>query len=217
MASAARPGGGWMSGAAAQEESLCRRSTLFETLKEEFYRIPKTGAIYSPSVVVFRSSRAFGHKLMDLDDPGSLPVVSAISVAALVRPPVKTVRVIAASNNGGGEAAKPSASSKQVYERACDRETMKDKLRLILRITASKGHRRIVLGALGCGAFGNPREDAADCWAEVFSEAEFQGGWWKDIVFAVLDPPARPGQSQQDPGNAGVYTRRLEGLALSAP
>ncbi|KAF3479776.1 uncharacterized protein GIQ15_06752 [Arthroderma uncinatum] len=215
MASAKRPGGGWLSGAAAQEESLCRRSTLIETLKEGFYRIPKCGAIYSPSVVVFRSSRALGHKLMDLDDPDSLPIVSAISVAALVRPPVKTVRVITGSNNDGGEAATPSASSKQVYERASDRETMKDKMRLILRVSASKGHRRIVLGAFGCGAFGNPREDAADCWAEVFGEAEFQGGWWKDVIFAILDPPVRPGQNQQGCGNAGAYIGRLDGLPVS--
>ncbi|KAM5440247.1 hypothetical protein McanMca71_002866 [Microsporum canis] len=213
MASAARPGGGWLSGASAQEESLCRRSTLPETLKERFYRIPKTGAIYSPSVVIFRTSRESGHKLMALNDPDSLPVVSAISVAALVHPQIKRVGVVTTSTDRDGT-VKSVASSRQAYARGSERRAMKEKMRHILRISAYKKHRRIVLGALGCGAFKNPREDTADCWAEVFSEAEFQGGWWKDVVFAILDPLSQPGQNI---GNAGAYIQRLDGLAVSAP
>nr|MDO8114840.1 TIGR02452 family protein [Candidatus Sigynarchaeota archaeon] len=63
MASWTHPGGGYLSGAGAQEESLFRRTNYFQhlvnpdrlprknTLK---YPIPEYGAIYSPDVIVFR-------------------------------------------------------------------------------------------------------------------------------------------------------------------
>lgn len=54
---------------------------------------------------------------------------------------------------------------------------MKEKMRIILRISAWKGHRRIVLSAFGCGAFRKPKEEVARCWKEMFAEPELQGGW----------------------------------------
>jgi hypothetical protein len=41
---------------------------------------------------------------------------------------------------------------------------MKEKMRIALRVVSVKGHRRFMLGALGCGAFLNPKEEVADCW-----------------------------------------------------
>ena len=59
LASAYNPGGGYMEGAGAQEENLCRRSSLWQCLVDPFrvgkdrewiYPIPEFGAIYSPKV-----------------------------------------------------------------------------------------------------------------------------------------------------------------------
>ena len=79
----------------------------------------------------------------------------------------------------------------------------KEKMRLCLRMAASRGHGLLVLGALGCGAFGNPPEEVAACWLEVLRDDEFGGGWWREIWFAVFD-----GRNE---GNFEVFERVLGG------
>ena len=174
MANAYHSGGGWLHGSLAQEEALCYRSSLSFTLKIRYYPIPEAGGIYSPTVVVIRENLSSGHGLMDLSKPDDLPVFSCVSVAAIQ-----------------GPAVDKDASGKERYRRAGDREIMKEKMRVILRIAAVKEHRVLVLGALGCGAFANPRGEVVSCWKEVFSESEFQGGWWEQIVFAVMESGGR--------------------------
>lgn len=193
MANAYHSGGGWLRGALAQEEALCYRSSLSFTLKTRFYAIPEAGGIYSPTVVVIRESMANGHGLLDLSKPDDLPVVSAVSVAAI---------------NGPKIAKDPSG--REAYKEAKDRDTMKEKMRVVLRIAAVNRHRELVLGALGCGAFGNPRGEVVECWKEVFAEAEFQGGWWEAVVFAVMEP----GETRDGEGNFGVFWRGLDGVMV---
>ncbi|GAB1203964.1 hypothetical protein APSETT445_002609 [Aspergillus pseudonomiae] len=72
------------------------------------------------------------------------------------------------------------------YKHIADRAVTKDKMRVILRIAAYNKHRKLVLGAFGCGAFDNPKEEVANCWAEVLQEPEFQG-WWESIVSTIDD------------------------------
>ena len=133
MANPQHGGGGWLRGALAQEEALCYRSSLSFTLKRRFYPLPPLGGIYSPTVVVIRESLADGHA--ELDDvqaaPERLPVVSVVSVAALRDPDVTVT--------GEGE---------KTYKSTRDRETMKEKMRGVLRCAAVRGHRRVILGAL---------------------------------------------------------------------
>ncbi|KAK4040630.1 hypothetical protein C8A01DRAFT_15531 [Parachaetomium inaequale] len=74
-----------------------------------------------------------------------------------------------------------------VFADPAARDLTKDKMRLCLRMAGVKGHTMLVLGAIGCGAFQNPPEEVAKCWQEVLSEAEFSGGWFKEIWFAVYD------------------------------
>ncbi|OJD19981.1 hypothetical protein ACJ73_08604 [Blastomyces percursus] len=199
MANAHNAGGGWKRGALAQEEALCYRSSLSFSLKLRYYPLPEMGAIYSPTVLVIRANMDEGeHKLLDLSQPDKLPVVSVISVAALCVPEVRTREV-------------PGLGVRQVYKDPADRETMKEKIRVILRTAVVNQHRRLVLGALGCGAFENPREEVADCWAEVFQEREFGGGWWESIIFAVMDDR---GEGEDGDGNFGVFYRRLNGVLV---
>ena len=194
MANAKHGGGGWLQGALAQEEAICYRSSLSFTLKNRYYPIPQRGAIYSPTVIVLRDSISRGHKLLDLTNPDQLPVVSVVSVAAIRDPSVERAL-------GSGEA---------FYSNGDDRDMMRSKIRMVLRIAAAKGHRQLVLGALGCGAFGNPRDEVVKLWKEVFTESEFRGGWWKEVVFAVMDD----GGGKDSNGNFGIFWRGLDGLEV---
>lgn len=189
MANQTSAGGGWLNGAMAQEEELCYRSSLSFTLKRRHYPIGKHDVLYSPTVVVFRENYRKGHSLMNIQKPEQLPVVTVISVAAVQDP----------------ELTKGSARPK--YRFAADRDLMKSKMRSVLRMAAFNRHRQLVLGALGCGVFGNPNNEVADCWMEVLQENEFQG-WWDTIVFAVLDNMTGPTSNFQ------VFYNKLHGLRV---
>lgn len=191
MANAYRAGGGWLHGALAQEEAMCYRSSLSFTLKIRYYPLPECGGIYSPTVIVIRENLVRGHGLLDLTKPGELPIFSAVSFAAIEGPEV-------------------TRDDPPRYKHRRDREMMKSKMRCIIRLATIKGHRRLILGAFGCGAFLNPNQEVADCWAEVFEEPEFGGGWWESVIFAVLDS----GEKRDGADNFGVFYRTLNEMGV---
>ncbi|EXJ85273.1 hypothetical protein A1O3_05948 [Capronia epimyces CBS 606.96] len=176
MANSIRAGGGFRKGALAQEEALCYRSSLSFTLKMRHYPIPDKASIYSPTVLVIRDSLANGHELLDCRDPSQLPVISVVSAAAIYKPDTKFAAAIAGD----------------VYARGDDRSLMREKMRIVLRTAIRNKHRKIVLGAFGCGAFENPLKEVCTLWAAVLKELEFSGGWWEKVVFAVLSRPGEP-------------------------
>ena len=58
--------------------------------------------------------------------------------------------------------------------------------RRILAVAAAHGHRRLVLGAWGCGVFGNPPAEVA----AIFAGALAACPWFDRVTFAVLDRSA---------------------------
>jgi len=189
MASLYHPGGGVLQGSGAQEEELCRRSTLAISLyqfslpggrygdladmvrvkrRAERYPMDNTyGGIYSPDITFFRATQEEGYAL--LDEPFRAAV---ISVASLNYNPKHGHNTL--DNGNIPEADKP---------------VLKEKIRTILRIGALKGHDALVLGALGCGAFCTPPAQMARLFHEVLTEGEFEGRFRK-IVFAIIDSPS---------------------------
>jgi uncharacterized protein (TIGR02452 family) len=171
FASARSPGGGFLNGAQAQEESLARGSALYHCLlaAQPFYdhhRADRSLAysdrvIYSPAVPVFRDGR--DHLL-----PRPYPVTFLTCAA----PNVTQIRL-----------RQPSLLPEVpgILRRRATR---------ILAVAAAHGHRRLVLGAWGCGVFGN---DPAVV-AEAFSHALREVPSFDEVVFAVLgraDDPSR--------------------------
>ncbi len=164
FASAKNPGGGFLNGAKAQEESLAASSTLYRTLivHEEYYRenrkcnsmIYTNHAIYSPDVVFFRD--------------GSFRLTEPVKASVLTLPAVNMGQVIQKGEDV--EAAK---------------KAMKQRMKLALAIFANEGAKNLVLGAYGCGVFRNDPKDVAIWWKELL---DTEMGKYFDLVFhAVLD------------------------------
>ncbi|KAI9591191.1 hypothetical protein BDF19DRAFT_455932 [Syncephalis fuscata] len=149
MSSQTRPGGGFRSGAGAQEENLFRRTNLFKFLecrRRHLYPIPNRGGHYIRKAVVFRDTDANNYAF--LPEPRTMAFVS---VPALKRPSLE-------KNEAG-----------RFVLNAQDRELTRDKIRAILNIGLKHGHDAIVLSALGCGAYGNPPADVAAAFYDVIT------------------------------------------------
>lgn len=160
FANGTETGGGFLRGATAQEEALCRSSALFATLvddpmyefhrKHELWAEASDWAILSPNVPVFRDDRG-----MELDVPWLL---SFITCAAPYAPSVGHPR------------------SGDMLQRRFVR---------VLSIARAYGYTELILGAWGCGAFGNdPQRTASDFRSALEGEFESMFG---EVVFAITD------------------------------
>lgn len=179
MANRQNPGGGVTEGAGAQEEYLFRCSDYYRSLyqftdyAQEYevqphptHRYPlnrETGGVYSPGVTVFRASEAMGYRLIEHPWQVSFVAVAAINRPRLVTSPDSDLKI----------------DSHLV-------EPTKQKIRTIFRIAVAHGHRNLVLGAFGCGAFCNPPAHMAQLFHEVLREAEFHT-CFDQVVFAIRD------------------------------
>jgi uncharacterized protein (TIGR02452 family) len=60
---------------------------------------------------------------------------------------------------------------------------MANKIRLMFVVARLQNVRVLVLGAFGCGAYGNPPEEVAELFAAILQECAH---WFDRVVFAVL-------------------------------
>lgn len=159
FANGVHPGGGFLHGAKAQEEVLCRSSALYPTLAgdpmyEAHKRRPQPDStdwiIYSPDVPVFRTDDG-----TELEQPWLL---NFMTCAAPYAPAI----------------GQPES-----------RNLLRRRIHRVLTVARAFGHQVLVLGAWGCGAFGNdPQSTAADfrdCLENKFS------GSFSVVVFAITD------------------------------
>lgn len=145
MASMLAPGGGFLNGANSQEESLCMRTTLLPSLSDSFYRLPEVGGVYTPDVLVFRDDAADD---LEKKDRWFVDCVSA----GMLRFPSISVD----ETTGRGS-----------YSSSKDRELVIEKMRAVMRIFQAKSVKKVVVGAWGCGAYGNPVGEVAAAWKKV--------------------------------------------------
>lgn len=177
FASATNPGGGVIWGSTAQEESLCRCSTLYSNLIikenwERFYSphrqqnnpLYNDDCIYTPDVMVFKTDTHFP-ELMDQED---WMQVNVITCAA---PNLRTDR-------DGTEC---------IMLTDYDLEQLHiNRMRRILTIASSRANDVVILGAFGCGAFKNPPEVVARAMKKVVQEFR---NYFHVIEFAVYCSP----------------------------
>ncbi len=177
FASATGPGGGVKHGSSAQEESLCRCSTLYPCLAtpamwEAFYAPHRAGRdrfsnddiIYSPGITVFKS---------DDDFPAMLPAGDWYTVDVLT---------CAAPNLRHFEEDEPLAA-RTVIRGGALQGILEKRVRRIFEVALREGAEALVLGAFGCGAFRNPPELVAGAFRKAADE---YGRWFEAIEFAVF-------------------------------
>ena len=162
FASARRPGGGFLNGALAQEESLARSSALYACLRDQpmyaFHRARRDArysdyVIYSPDVPVFR------------DDEG-----------ALLDEPYRCAFITAPAPNANRLAARDRAGLPDVF---------RTRLHKVLAVAAHFGHTTVILGAWGCGAFGNDPAMVAPIFGAALRGPFARS--FSHVEFAILD------------------------------
>lgn len=157
-------GGGFLSGAIAQEEAICRSSVLYSLLSEqpEMYDesckhtngyLFQDYIIFSPDVPVIRDDQ---YDLLDRWFP-----VSFITAAA----PDLRHRAIAPHRV---------------------RAALDSRIRKIVQCAVQQGAQAIVLGAFGCGAFRNDPRDVAQIFKKVLVD-ENLATFFEKVVFAVYE------------------------------
>lgn len=211
MASATTPGGGVYNGAGAQEEHLFRSSDLYRSLYRfaEFgvdYGIPRApqryplrgdgAGIFTRGATVFRGPEPDGYPL--LERPWKCNFVSV--------PAVSHPETVAGPDGAPRLAPGPE-------------ESMRRRIRTILRIARENGQRALVLSAFGCGAFRNPPRHVAELFRDVLAEPEFRAAFAL-VVFAIFDDHNAPSGGNLAPFRdvfAGASARPVAAPAPGAP
>lgn len=163
FASAKHPGGGFLRGALAQEESIARSSTLYATLKDQkIYEKEKNDgsalyghwAIYSPSIIVFK------------DDDGTL--LKKPYDIHVVTCPAPNTRVLKQFKT-------PDLTNLDGH--------LVFRVKMILSTFYMHNINTLVLGAWGCGVFGNNPRRVAEIFHYHLNN-DFKGAFSK-VTFAV--------------------------------
>lgn len=162
FASATSPGGGFLRGARAQEEYLARSSCLYECLRTNpMYRYHRAynDPLYSDYVIYSPQVPVIrddaGHLL---SEPCAIGIITSPAVCA----------------------------KKVTEDRSHEIEpAMWSRILKVLAVGLRHGHNSIVLGAWGCGAFGNDSHDIAELFHRALNE-NFMGTYQK-VVFAIVD------------------------------
>ena len=175
FASATQPGGGFLSGANAQEESIARSSTLFRSLRtpqaKPFYdlhdRDDRGGyyshaMIYSPSIAIFR------------DDDGQW--IQPYHVSVVTSPAVNAGLVRKLTYSGSFE------TEEKILE------VMKERMGRILALFELKETKNIVLGSFGTGVFQNDVFPLAEIWGGLLAAPQARYAHsFDNVVFAIPD------------------------------
>lgn len=168
FASATNPGGGVVNGSSAQEECICRCTTLYpclntDTMWQSFYAphrklgnpLYNDDCIYTPNVCVFKSDTSF---------PESLPQEEwwSVNILTCAAPNLRERPSNAMNPCAGNKAAKVTPAELE--------KLLTSRIQRIFEIAANNDNDVLILGAFGCGAFRNPPEIVAKGFYEVMQE-----------------------------------------------
>jgi uncharacterized protein (TIGR02452 family) len=164
FANAHNPGGGFLMGATAQEESLCRCSTLYASINSlkasEMYRYNNThlNCVESDYMLISQNVAVFRDENYNLTEPVMMSVVT-----------------VPAPNRRGAA----MLASQELIE-----DTFRRRIRIMLLAAANYQYKNLILGAWGCGAFGNSAEKVAGYFKDIIVTEEY-GNCFENICFAI--------------------------------
>lgn len=184
FASAKHPGGGFLRGSIAQEESIARASALYHTLviHPEYYEENKRSqkdniglyldyAIYSPDVPVIRRDNGDW-----LENP--------YTTSVLTSPAPNRTAIIDDMKDTEWESDEQRNRVTITTEKLIA-ATFAKRMIQALTIMAANNHRTIVLGAWGCGVFGNNPK----LITQLFRLSLTSMPYFDKVVFAIYDSP----------------------------
>ncbi|KAH0111641.1 hypothetical protein KCU82_g24382, partial [Aureobasidium melanogenum] len=137
------------------------------------------GGVVTPDVLVHRDSTPEAEDLPKRERF----FVDVISAAMIRFPETNSARVAEKEDAEGGCSCGVSYCDR-------DRELVTHKMRGVLRMAQSRGAEKLVLGAWGCGAYGNPVREVAKIWKRVILGTTRKAESWpgiKEVVFAITD------------------------------
>lgn len=171
FANPVNPGGGVRRGARAQEEDLCRKSSLLVSLEGDsarrYYEYNRTLGHYMGSDAVILTPKVE----IIRDETGELLDETVIVAVLTCAAPMITY-----GKNGMNE----SEYEEMVYERVLG----------MLNCALYFGYQDFILGAWGCGAFGNNARVMSDLFHKALQkmeESRQEKGFFRRVDFAVLD------------------------------
>lgn len=167
FASAKNPGGGFLNGSQAQEESLARSSALHasQLRASEFYERHRASPslLYSDAMIL---------------SPGC-PIIRDDDGRLLDEPRLAAFITSAAPNAG-------AIDDKRRDELASIPEVFRRRSEYVLALAAAKGFKQLVLGAWGCGVFRNDPAVVAGAFAAHLRDGDWSRRFDR-VVFSVLD------------------------------
>lgn len=174
FASGINPGGGVRRGARAQEEDLCLCSGLLHGLEENQAYYDANRASDAPK---FCHDRMIWSKDVPLIRDGHLNHVDPMLIDVITYPaPNLNLRTYSGPGVRAGTA--PVETPDQVFQRRC---------RHVVHHAAQQGAEVLILGAWGCGVYGNDPKKVA---AEFKKAIQSVSGQIETVVFAILGEQA---------------------------
>ncbi|KAJ7668737.1 hypothetical protein DFH06DRAFT_1182404 [Mycena polygramma] len=202
FASATRPGGGFLGGARAQEESIARSSNLYSSLMtpegQRFYAVHKTqtkSKYYTHAMIYTRGVQLFRNDAGAWVKPATVDMLTSAAVnAGVVRQreggeKEKTVgrgiRTYFKPVAAGPPQSAP-APTKDVEQSIED--VMRERMGRLLFLFEKEGTQDLVLGSFGTGVFQNKVPMVAKLWVEllVAPNARFKNSFQR-VAFAIID------------------------------
>ena len=171
FASYKNPGGKFIEGSSAQEESLCHASNLYNILEtfQDYYEWNKK----HNNRALYTNRALYSEDVLFFDDSVCVYGVEAKQVKA---------DVITCAAPNFSAASKYAGVSKEDNDKV-----LMERIRFVLDVAEDNHVETLILGAFGCGVFGQDADTVAKCFQECLKD----GYNFKKVYFSILTTPMR--------------------------